>query len=233
MSEGSDMTQYDDEKHGSMHRAQERFRLPAGARQIILVRHGASVGPTVDTVELDSLTISNPALAADGLIQAQAVGDALATATLSAIFVSPLQRTRQTATPLAERLGLAMQTIDDLREVHLGDWEHNFYEHAAARHPLVARMFVEESWDVIPNAERRSHFAERVKRGIAAVVAQSEPGCSVAVFSHAGTIAEICRQATDSRPFAFTAPENASISRLIVSADGSWRLRSFNEVSHL
>jgi probable phosphoglycerate mutase len=227
------MTAYDDEKHSQLHRAQERFRLADGARQIILVRHGASVGPTVETVELDALTISNPQLAPDGLIQAEAVGEALSSASLAAIFVSPLQRTQQTAAPLAQRLGLTAQVVNDLREVHLGDWEHDFYEHAAARHPLVSRMFAEESWEVIPNAESSADFAARVRRGIIAVVEQVDPGCSAAVFSHAGTIAEICHQATDSRPFAFTAPENASISRLIVGSDGSWRLRSFNEVSHL
>jgi len=227
------MSEGESEHHRQMHRAQERFQLADGALQIILVRHGSSIGPTVDTAELDGLTISDPVLSPDGLVQADAVGEALAREGLSAIFVTPLQRTQQTAAPLARLSGLKPQHVGDLREVYLGDWEHSFYTHAAAGHPLVNRMIETESWEVIPNAETSAGFAERVRRGIATVVAQAQAGQSVAVFSHAGTIAEICHQATGSRRFAFTAPENASISRLIVAADGTWKLRSFNEVSHL
>ncbi|WP_313805980.1 histidine phosphatase family protein [Sphingobium sp.] len=216
-----------------MANAQQRFALPQGARQIILVRHGSSVGPTLETVELGALTITNPPLAEDGHVQAEAVGRALAGAGIASIFVTPLQRTRQTADPLVRAVGITPVVVDDLREVHMGDFEHSFYEHAAARHPIIDRMFVEETWEVIPNAESAEHFAARIRRGIQRALESCQSGETVVIFSHAGTIAEICRQATGSRAFAFMGVENASVSRLIVQADGSWRLRSFNEVSHL
>lgn len=215
------------------HNAQSRFTLPQDARQIILVRHGSSVGATLDTVELGVLTISNPALSADGEAQAQAVGRALATSSISAIFVTPLQRTQQTAAPLVNATGITPVIIEDLREVHMGDFEHSFYEHVKARNPLVARMFTEERWDIIPNSEGADAFAERVRRGMGHLLDGVAAGETSVLFSHAGTIAEICRQATASRAFAFMGVENASISRLIVQADGSWHLRSFNEVAHL
>jgi 2,3-bisphosphoglycerate-dependent phosphoglycerate mutase len=215
------------------HNAQSRFSLPEGARQIILVRHGSSVGATRDTLELGELTISNPALSADGEAQAEAVGQTLATAAISAIFVTPLQRTRQTAAPLIRATGIAPVVIQDLREVHMGDFEHSFYEHVKARNPLVARMFTEERWDIIPNSEGADDFAERVRRGMGHLLDGVTAGETSVLFSHAGTIAEICRQATASRAFAFMGVENASISRLVVQADGSWHLRSFNEVAHL
>nr|WP_087573235.1 histidine phosphatase family protein [Sphingomonas sp. CDS-1] len=213
--------------------SQQRFKLAGGARQIILIRHGSSVGATIETVQLGELTISNPSLSEDGHVQAELLARALAREPIKAIFVTPLQRTQQTAAPLAAVTGIEPRVIDDLREVHLGDWEHSFYEHASVGHPLIARMYIEESWEVIPNAEPNAHFAGRVRSGIAEVVSHIEEGETAVVFSHAGTIAEICRQATGSRPFAFTAPENTSVSRLIVGCDGQWKLRSFNEVSHL
>ena len=52
-------------------------------------------------------------------------------------------------------------------------------------------------------------------------------------FLHGGVIGEVCRQATESRPFAFVHSDNGSVSRLVVRASGRWQLRSFNEVSHL
>jgi probable phosphoglycerate mutase len=46
-------------------------------------------------------------------------------------------------------------------------------------------------------------------------------------------IGQLCRQATDSRPFAFVHADNGSVSRLVVLPDGRWLLRSFNDISHL
>lgn len=223
----------DDASFRQAQNAQSRFTLPQGARQIILVRHGSSVGATLDTVELGELSISNPVLSADGEGQAEAVGRALATAAISAIFVTPLQRTQQTAAPLARMMGIVPTIIADLREVHMGDFEHSFYDQVKGRNPLVARMFIEERWDIVPNAESADAFAARVRRGMGHLLDGVAVGETSVLFSHAATIAEICRQATTSRPFAFMGVENASISRLIVQADGSWHLRTFNEVAHL
>jgi 2,3-bisphosphoglycerate-dependent phosphoglycerate mutase len=216
-----------------VHRAQQRYRLPAGARQILLVRHGSSVGATIDTVQLGELSISDPVLADEGHVQARALAERLRDEPIHRIFVTPLRRTQQTAAPLVAAINLDPIVITDLREVHLGDWEHSFYEHALARHPIIDEMQVRESWEVIPNAESMEHFASRVQRGIATLVKNSEADTTSVLFSHAATIAEICRQATNSCAFAFMAPENASVTRLIVERDGQWKLRSFNDVTHL
>ena len=215
------------------HRAQDRYLLPANARQILLIRHGSSVGQTTETIALGNLAISDPVLSADGEAQATFLADFLIDEPIAAIFVTPLRRTHQTAAPLAARKELPTIEIADLREVHLGDWEHSFYDHASSGHPLVARMFAEETWQVIPHAETMEHFSQRVRRGIDAVVAATPAAATVAAFSHAAVIAELCRQATGSRAFAFMAPENCSVTRLVVTADGGWKLRTFNDVAHL
>ncbi len=216
-----------------LHKAQGRWRLPGDSREILLIRHGSSVGPTVETIEFGPLVASDPPLSEDGQLQAEALARHLADEPIAAIFVTPLQRTRQTAAPLARAKGIEPTIVAELREVHLGDWEHSFYEHAAAGHPLLHRMYAEERWDVIPNAEPAAEVAVRVKKGIESIVAATPPGTLAAAFSHAGVIAELCRQATASRPFAFMAPENTSVTRLVVDREGRWRLRSFNDVTHL
>lgn len=60
--------------------------------------------------------IVDPALTADGLIQAQAAADALAEPHITRIIVSPYRRALQTATPIAERLGLKLTINSLIRE---------------------------------------------------------------------------------------------------------------------
>jgi len=51
-----------------------------------------------------------------GRAQAQTVADTLADHDITAVFASPLQRAQETATPLAQALGLSIVTNDDLIE---------------------------------------------------------------------------------------------------------------------
>jgi probable phosphoglycerate mutase len=52
------------------------------------------------------------------------------------------------------------------------------------------------------------------------------------VFSHGAAIGEILAQATGSAPFAFVGPDNASISKVVVSPD-RWIIRGYNDTAHL
>lgn len=60
--------------------------------------------------------IVDPALTADGLIQAQQAADELARPQITRIIVSPYRRALQTATPIAERLGLPLTISSLIRE---------------------------------------------------------------------------------------------------------------------
>ena len=59
------------------------------------------------------------------------------------------------------------------------------------------------------------------------------PGAAVVVVTHGAFIAEACRQATGSRPFAFLNVDNASITRLVVLPGGRQVLLGFNDTAHL
>jgi probable phosphoglycerate mutase len=213
---------------------QRRFALPPDATEVVLVRHGASAaavpGERFELVEGQG----DPPLAPEGREQAEAVAERLAREQIAGLFVTTLRRTSETAAPLAGRTGLQPVVVPELREVHLGDWEGGeFRVRVHEGDPVAVRVFEEERWDVIPNAEPAEDFAQRVRAGLDAVVAAAGPGVSAVAFVHGGVIAELCRQATASRPFAFVPVENASISRLGVFPDGRWMLRSFNDTVHL
>jgi probable phosphoglycerate mutase len=174
----------------------------------------------------------DPPLDPVGEVQAVRVADRLASEDLAAIYVTTLQRTHQTAAPLAARSRLTPIVEAGLREVYLGEWEGElFRKYAAQRHPLVLQSMTEQRWDVIPGAESNDAFAARIRTAITAIAQRHRDQC-VAVFTHGGVIAQILSDATAARPFAFLGADNGSISHLVVDGD-RWIIRRFNDTAHL
>ena len=214
---------------------QRRFELPPDATEVILVRHGASE-PAVPGVAFAIRDgHADPALEDPrGVEQARRVAARLAGEDVHTLFDSGLARAEQTAAAVAATTGLAAQTVEDLREVFLGDWEGGeFRIRMQTGDPTALRVLTEQRWDVIPGAEAPELFGARVKEGFEQVVAQTGPGQRGVAVVHGGVIAELCREATDSRPLAFAHAENCAFSRLVVFGTGHWLLRSFNDTTHL
>ncbi len=211
---------------------QVRFVAPPGSTTILLVRHGESM----PFVEGEPFALvdghADPALYVDGEEQARRVGERLASEPISAIYVTPLQRTAQTAAPLAAALGLEPRIEPDLREVNLGEWEGGgLRKHARDGHPLIAQIFAEQRWDVVPGAEPGDAFDARVRAGIERIAA-AHPDELVAAFVHGGVIGSVLAQATGAQGLAFAGADNGSISEIVVIGE-RWAVRRFNDTAHL
>lgn len=213
-------------------RRQHRFSRPPGAAELLLVRHGESAA-AIDGVPFPLVDgQGDPPLHEEGERQAILIGERLASEDIAAIYVSTLQRTVQTAAPLAATLGLTPIVEPDIREVHLGEWEGGgLRKQLAEGHPAALKMRTEQRWDAIPGAEPSEQFRARVRGAITSIASGHADQC-VAVFAHGGTIAEILSIATGSRPFAFIGADNGSISHIVVVGD-TWIVRRFNDTSHL
>lgn len=221
-----------DERDEPVEYRQTRYKAPEGATEILLIRHGASAPARADRPFPLVDGQADPDLAPEGREQAERVAERLAEEKLDAIYVTPLRRTAQTAAPLAARLGLEPRVEAGMREVHLGEWEGGlFRKKVADNDPVAQRMWAEERWDVIPGAERTEEFAARVEESLARLGA-AHAGGRIAVFTHGGVIAQALAAATGARPFAFLAPDNASIS-LLVRLGELASVRGFNDVTHL
>lgn len=206
--------------------------MPPGATELLLVRHGESASYVEGTMLplLDGQ--GDPELHPEGLRQADLVADRLQDEPITAIYVTPLRRTQQTAAPLVARTGIEPVVVADLREVFLGEWEGGpFRQYVREGHPLALQMRAEQRWDVIPGAEPAPGFAARIRRGILGIAAR-HPDETVVVVVHGGVIGQVLAEATGSQPFAFTGADNASVSQVVVDG-GSWVVRRFNDTAHL
>ncbi len=158
--------------------------------KILLVRHGETDYNKEHRVQGQL----NSALTPEGLAQAEAVTAYLAeNYTIDAIYASDLDRTVNTAKPLAERLGLPIITTKELRELHLGLWQGLLYDDAVKRFPETARRRVEDPANTrYEEGESYRDLMERATAEMARIAAENE-GKTIAVYSHGGTIrALIC-----------------------------------------
>ncbi len=211
---------------------QYRFTPPAGATELLLIRHGESAPadpgqpfPLVDGH-------GDPPLSPEGEQQAELVAARLGHERVDAIYVTTLRRTAQTAAPLARRLGIEPAVEPELREVFLGEWEAGLFRVRVAENgPIAQQMWAQGRWDVIPGAEPSEQLEARVRRAVTRIAA-AHPDQRVAVFSHGGVIGTVLALAARSAPFAFVGADNASVSQLVVLGD-AWVVRTFNDTAHL
>lgn len=211
---------------------QHRFSPAAGAADILLIRHGETEAAQPGQSFARKDGHGDPALHPEGELQAIAVGERLKGDTISAIYVTKLRRTHQTAAPLAEHLGLVPVIDPDLHEVHLGDWDGGEYRKRAAEgHPAFLRAKERQEWGEIPGAETTAALHERVKRGLLRV-ATAHPDQRIAVVVHGGVVGAAMAVATGAQPFAFNGVANGSISRIVIK-DDTMIVQGFNDCAHL
>ncbi|MEM9966885.1 MAG: histidine phosphatase family protein [Pseudomonadota bacterium] len=211
---------------------QHRFTLPKGAADLLLIRHGE----TQAAVRGKRFPVcdghGDPVLRPEGEAQAIAVAERLKSEPITAIYVTTLRRTQQTAAPLAAHLGIEPSIEKDLREVFLGDWDAGEYRFRAVENdPAFVRARERDEWGEIPGAETTAELQARVRRGLLRI-AGAHPDQLVTVVVHGGVVGAALSLSTGARGWAFNGAANGSISRLVVDQN-RFIVRGFNDVSHL
>jgi broad specificity phosphatase PhoE len=119
---------------------------------------------------------TDPPLTAAGRLAAAAKLGALEVAS---IYVSPLRRARQTAEAI--RTLAAPMVVDELAEIHFGEWEGLTWQEIELRWPNTACRKVEDWLGVTaPGGESWADFCVRVECALRRVLAGPRPAAVVA-----------------------------------------------------
>ncbi|MCW2934963.1 MAG: fructose-2,6-bisphosphatase [Actinomycetia bacterium] len=150
------------------------------------IRHGEN--PANLTGELSCRTVDYP-LTSHGVEQARALADLLSREPApAAIYASPLRRAAQTAQILATRLGIPVRTLEELRELDVGDLEGRSDEQAWELFLDVYYAWHAGDYDrAFPGGEDFHHVLARLTAALTRAL-DHPPGSRVLVVAHDGLI---------------------------------------------
>lgn len=148
---------------------------------IVLVRHAEAQGGQGRFIGRTDLPLS-----AAGRAQAQELARALTGAELRAVAASPLARARDTARPLAEALGLPVDTLPGLAEIDLGAWDGQPREAVRAADPAAYAARGRDFAQFQPPGGES--FAQVQARALAALDALARGPLPVVAVTHAGVV---------------------------------------------
>lgn len=169
--------------------------------EIVLARHAEPEWAR------DGLSIDNPGLTERGRRQAELLAERLAHETFDHVFVSPMERTRQTAEPILATYGIEEPPIEPwLEELRMPDWTGTPSEEVEELFRQAAARPVAEHWDGMARGEPFRDFHERVTKGLGALLGElgvtphdeepflwevDDPESRALFVAHAGTNATI------------------------------------------
>lgn len=159
-----------------------RRTKPPAPTTVLFVRHGQT-GTTGKVLpgRAKGLHLSDV-----GRQQAEAAAERLAGSKAVAVYASPLERTRETAAPIAARLGLKVTVLRDLLECDFGEWTGKELKTlmklpewgTVQRYPTGFRF---------PGGESFPEMQTRIERAVD-TMRERHPGQTVVAVSHADPI---------------------------------------------
>jgi probable phosphoglycerate mutase len=188
-------------------------------KTILLIRHG----------ENDSLGkflpghLSGIHLNDAGKVQAKLVAESLKDIVIKTIISSPLERAVETASPLAEALGLEIKIEPGFIEMNTGEWTGMKFPDLKGN-PLWEKLRNDPVNHPFPGGESFPEAQERLWATLQSVIdASGENDCSV-IFSHSDCIKLMLARAMEmpiSRYYILTV-ETASLSVLVFRKDRTY-----------
>jgi len=154
-------------------------------RRLLLARHGQSVSNAVRRFQ----GVQDVPLSELGRRQAEALARAFGQRRIAAVYSSPLQRARHTAELVAAAVQAPLRSVDDLRELSLGEWEGCTVEEVEARPGNPYACWVRDPVGSLPpGGEPLADVQGRMVRALADIERAHPNGDDVLVVCHGGVI---------------------------------------------
>ncbi len=155
-----------------------------------IVRHGLTESPGVLLGQFDAR------LSAEGVRQAQKIGDDLAGTGIERIVSSELIRARETADWIARRLGLEVQADQRLNEISYGCWDGMRWDEIEQEDPKIAGQKLKDWWSATPSGgEPAAAFVQRVEQAWTSLL--EYPATATLIVAHEAVnavLAELARR---------------------------------------
>jgi len=193
--------------------------------EIVFVRHGLPL-----RIELET-GVADPELAAEGHEQAAKMAAYLGVEDVEAVYVSPLRRALETASPLCKVLGLEAVVSEGVAEFDRNSREYVPVEELRATNDPRWEKLLRGEWDGVD--EDPSLFKARVVATVEDMIAR-HPGGRVVVVCHGGVINQYLAHVLGIETHVgFFYPKYTSIHRVMAARSGERSIVSINEASHL
>jgi probable phosphoglycerate mutase len=185
--------------------------------QVLWVRHGQS---TANIIRRFSYAHDQHPLTPLGEEQALAVsGELNSSGVTGPIFASPLLRAQQTARFIAKPQALRIETIEEFRELDVGQLDGQEGDAAWALHDAVVGAWVDGDYEAaFPGGESAFDVSDRMRRGFTKVLERAE-GRPTVVVGHGGNIGIAVRVLDPEAPLVGEL-HNCGIVRLHISLTG-------------
>jgi broad specificity phosphatase PhoE len=199
--------------------------------RIFLIRHGA----TILTAEDRFAGATDVELSDDGREQAGRLAIRLSQERISAIYASPMGRTMETASILAQPHQLEVQSRDGLREISHGRWEQMTRREVEEAFPEEAAAWEEDPFTFAPVGGESGLAVTARALPVLMDIVRGHPAANVIVVSHKGTIRLLLSSLLgfDPRRYRDNLDQNPAALNIVDFKDTvRARLTLFNDTSH-
>ncbi len=159
-----------------------------------LVRHGEN---RANITKEFSYKLVDYSLTEKGILQAQQTAAYFKDKHIHAVYSSPLKRAKETADIIAETLRLPVITMEQFREVNVGNLEGQptNKENWAMHDQIIADWFSGKHDSIFPGGENYTMLLQRMNDGLRTIMIDN-PDSNIIIVAHGGiitsTISDMC-----------------------------------------
>ncbi len=200
-------------------------------KTVFLVRHGQ----TGSNANGFYMGCSQEDLSEFEYIQVRRLSLRLAALPVDAIYTSLLRRAYTTAAIVAAPHELDLKALDDLTEIHVGDWQGLYVDEISRKWPEIWQQWKANPSSVtIPGGESLSDVAEHAARVFRRIMRANDGEHSIIIVAHGGIFKIMLALVLGASNDIFWRLEISNASLAVVKiTDNRLQLTSLNDTTHL